>query len=272
MTDLIAVTDFARSFVRFRMDTLETQPRTVSQAPPFTLNNARFPLECVCVVKKPEDAPGQAIEYVLGAACKAEQVHVPKDIWHTPAADMCLVASAKEYLILKSWDRNHRGVMLDPPSLGEQPERHAGLIRDAFTELRIDREMTSGRLLNSTTDIVNAVLENCPLVSQTQYISPSGGTVRLEYPVKVVNVSEREIFYQVDTGPVLLPEIQVPEVHDFDGEHAISTLRRAFIAHNTLGCTEALVEAPTPVGNGVSVNHYSLAVSLAATNRLIALS
>ena len=84
--------------------------------------------------------------------------------------------------------------------------------------------------------------------------------------MKVINASEREMFYQVDTGPVLTPDVEA-----FDGKHAISALRLAFIAHNTLGCTELLLNVPTPIGQDLSVNHYSRVLKVAAENRMIAL-
>jgi hypothetical protein len=83
--------------------------------------------------------------------------------------------------------------------------------------------------------------------------------------VKVINASEREMFYQVDTGPVL-----VPDATAFDGTHRISELRLAFIAHNTLGCTELLLNVPTPIGRGISANHYSRSLAVDAVNRMIA--
>lgn len=262
----VPVTDFYRSFLRFRIDLNVTQPKTVSQPPPFTLNNARFPLECVCRVT-PNDTNARVanttIEYVLGASCKAEQVHVKENIWHDPPADMCLIASTDEFLVIKSWDRNNRGVMLSPSTLGPQPERQAGKCSDAFTDLRIDLRERSAQLLETTEDIVIAVLNNRPLVSQTVFSLPDGTHVMLEYPVKVINASDREMFYQVDTGPVL-----VPDTSAFDGTHAISALRLAFIAHNTIGCTELLLNVPTPIGQGLSVNHYSKVMKVNAVNRM----
>ncbi len=259
------VTDFFRSFLTFRMDLNITQPRTVSQPPPFTLNNARFPLECVCRVTHGTAAGAVTVEYAHGASCKAEQVHVPENIWHEPAADMCLIASCDEFLVIKSWDRNNRGVMLNPASLGPQPERQAGRCEDAFTELQIVRREIAGRLLTTTDEIVKAVIGNSPLVSQTEFTTPEGAHVWIEYPVKVVNASEREMFYQVDTGPILVPD---PEA--FDGTHRISAMRLAFMAHNTLGCTELLLNVPTKISEELSVNHFSKVMKVQATNRLIA--
>ncbi len=259
------ITDFARSFVRFRIDLKQMQPKTVSQPPPFTLNNARFTLECRCRVTGGVESGSRTVEYVLSAACKAEQVHVRENIWHEPAADMCLVASQDEFLVIKSWDRNNRGVMLSPATLGPQPERQAGKCQDAFTELRIDRQESPGQLLATTEEIVTAVLRNRPLVSQTEFSTSDGRQVLIEYPVKVINASEREMFYQVDTGPVLVPDDTA-----FDGTHEISALRLAFLAHNSLGCTELLLNVPTLLAPGISVNHYSRVLKVAATNRIVA--
>jgi len=261
----VFVTDFYRSFVRFRIDLNITQPRTISQPPPFTLNNARFPLECVCRITNGPGPAASTIEYVLGASCKAEQVHVRENIWHDPAADMCLIASRDEFLVIKSWDRNNRGVMLSPPTLGPQPERQAGKCSEAFTDMNIDLRQASGQLLTTTEEIVAAVLNSRPLVSQTEFSLSDGSQVFLEYPVKVINASEREMFYQVDTGPILFPDATA-----FDGTNAISSLRLAFMAHNTLGCTEMLLNVPTEIAPGLSVNHYSKVMKVKAVNRMIA--
>lgn len=264
MNDSMTVTDFPRSFLTITLDVTITKPKTISQPPPFTLNNARFPLECRCRIAKAGSA-SVSIDYVLSAACKTEQVNVQENVWHDPNADMCLAASTDEFLILKSWERNNRGVMLNPPSLGQQPERHAGKVTDAFTKLRIDFVTCPARLLQSTEEIVDAVLQNKPIVSQTEYTLPNGDRVWLEYPVKVVNASEREIFYQVDTGPVLVPDLSA-----FDGQHQISVLRQAYMAHNSLNCTELLINVPTPIGSDLSVNHYSRVEKLSAKNRMYA--
>jgi hypothetical protein len=264
--DTVRVVDFARSFLRFRLDLTQTQPKTVSQPPPFTLNNARFPVECRCRIAGGLGSGVDPVEYVLGASCKAEQVHVRENIWHDPPADMCLVASREEFLVIKSWDRNNRGVMLSPATLGPQPERQAGRCGEAFTDLRIDLGESPGQLLPSTESIVAAVLDNRRLVSHTEFVSESGTRVCVEYPVKVINAREREMFYQVDTGPVL-----VPDAAAYDGQHAISKLRLAYIAHNSLGCTELLVNVPTPIAANVSVNHYSRVLKVAATNRMFAI-
>jgi hypothetical protein len=46
-------------------------------------------------------------------------------------------------------------------------------------------------------------------------------------------------------------------------------LRQAFMAHNTLECTELLMNVPSAIGGGLSVNHYSKVVKVKAINRML---
>ena len=59
------VCDFARSFVTFRIDLAKKQPITVSQKCPFTVNNARVPLESRCRITPPNGAPTLGLAYSL---------------------------------------------------------------------------------------------------------------------------------------------------------------------------------------------------------------
>jgi hypothetical protein len=256
------VCDFARSFLTFRIDLLKKQPVTVSHKPPFTLNNARIQLDCRCQVTFPDSR--QTREYVLTASCKTERVSVTEDIWTQPNADMCAVASQEDFLIVKSWDQNNKGVKLYPPSLGDQPERQVTAVAEALDRLRIDVRLTEGAVLEKTEEIVEAVHANRPLVSRTEYTTEDGLRVLLEYPVKTINASERENFYQIDTGPVLFAAPPTAA-----GENPIARLRHAFIAHNAPDWAEFLVNVPTPLADGISVNHYSQAVRVTVNNSMI---
>ncbi|MFM1550114.1 MAG: hypothetical protein ACKJSG_11980 [Lentisphaeria bacterium] len=91
-----------------------------------------------------------------------------------------------------------------------------------------------------------------------------GLPVVIEYPVKCVNVSERELYYQTDTGPVLLPNDRT------DTDLPIERFDLAYVAHNCPDWAEFIVSVPTPVSEGVSVDHYSESRRVeTTTNRLI---
>jgi hypothetical protein len=256
------VCDFARSFVTFRIDLAKKQPVTVSQKCPFTVNNARVPIESRCRITPPDGS--KTLEFVLSASCKGEQVNVPKGMWHQPSPDMCMVASTQAFMVVKSWDRNNKGVKLYPPSLGDQPERQICRVADALDRLRIDRRMVAGTVLRTTGQIVEAVLTNRRLVGQTALRIADGSRALVEYPIKAINVSERDHYYQVDTGPILWPERGGNEA-----DRILGGLQRAFIAHNASRYAEVIINVPTPLAEGISVNHYSKVMGASVTNRLI---
>jgi hypothetical protein len=260
----IRVTDFERSCLRFRIDTTKKAPKTVSRKLPMTLNNVRMLLDARVVITHKDS--GRVYDYVLSSSCKAEQVWVERDIWHQPNADMCMLAGRDEFLVYKRWDKADKGVMLFPASLGVQPERQLGDPQDTFDRFSIDLAARPGRVLATIDAILETLAADTPVVAQTEYETKEY-RVLLEYPVKVVNFSERERYYQVDTGPILLP--------DFEREYKslLDACRLAYVAHNSPGWAEFIVCVRTPVTDGVSVHHYSESIRIDGTrNRMIAVT
>ena len=100
---MLSTVDFSRSFLTFRIDTLNKPPVTASHQPPYSLNNARIQLECRCQIE--EKASGNSQAFVLGASCKTERVGVERDIWTEPNADFAPIFSDNGYLNLKSFGR-----------------------------------------------------------------------------------------------------------------------------------------------------------------------
>lgn len=258
----LSITDFERSCVRFRIDTTKKAPKTVSRKLPMTLNNVRMLLDARAVIThKPS---GRVRDYVLTASCKSEQVWVKRDVWHQPNADMCMLAGGDEFLVYKRWDKADKGVMLYPASLGVQPERQLDDPKQCFDRFSIDLAARPGRVLGSIEAILETLSSGTPVVAQTEY-EASNHRVLLEYPVKVVNFSERERYYQVDTGPVLLP--------DFEGQYRslLEGCRLAYVAHNCPEWAEFIVCVPTPLTDAIRVHHYSQSIRIEGTcNRLIA--
>ncbi len=63
----------------------------------------------------------------------------------------------------------------------------------------------------------------------------------IEYPIKTMNISMDKSVYQVDTGPIALPELEKRY------DPPIDALRLAFVAFNTPDFADFVVEQPTPV-------------------------
>jgi hypothetical protein len=121
-------------------------------------------------------------------------------------------------------------------------------------------------VLGSVDAILDALFTDTPVVAQTEY-DASDYRVLLEYPVKVVNFSERERYYQVDTGPILLP--------DFEREYRspLEGCRLAYVAHNCPDWAEFIVCVPTPLTDAIKVHHYSRSIRIdGVRNRMISVT
>ena len=244
--------DFSSSYITFRIDLREKAGRTLSHQPPSPVNNARLQVDCVCTITDGRDNRRRV--YALTASCKSEVVGAERGLWTMPNADMCMVACDEEFMIVKNWARRDMGVMLVPESLGPQPERHSDLVEDVFTRFAIGLCPAEGRVLRDIDDIVDTTLANRRINGRIKYRDGDYG-VCIDHPVKTINVNEVDKSYQTDTGPVLLPDLS--EERRSSSERFVEVLDHAFSAFNCADWAEFIINVPTPVSDGVSVNHYS---------------
>lgn len=248
------VTDFGHSYIRWTLDTVVKPPKTVSKPLPMTLNRVRMPIKATATFT--HEATGAQVRYALGAECRTEQVWVKRDIWHDPNASMCMIAGELHCLIEKHWARADFEATLYPPKLGAQPERQLVEPHDAFAGFAVDVAQVLAVELSGTDAIMEALAGSASVVARTEY-SASGYAIVLEYPIKTSNYSERERYYQVDTGPVLFPGLT--GIGDGDAP-PIMACRLAYVAHNAPAWAEFLVCVPTPVKDDLKVHHYSQSV------------
>jgi hypothetical protein len=240
--------DFARSFLTFRIDTLKKPPITVSHKPPYPLNNARIQLEGRLEVV--EKASGQPHEFFLGANCKTERVGVPRDIWLAPNADFVPIMSATRFLTIKTYAR----IGLEQQvryytQQTVQPDRQTGDVAQAYDSLRLDVATCPGLILATAEEIVSATLANHILVGRTR-IENDRYRATIEYPIKTMNANERDVVYQTDTGPIMVPDLsRAPE-------ELIEGIELAFSAFNGPDWIELILRVPTDVGSNVWVHHY----------------
>ena len=258
------VPNFAASFLTFRIDWNLKQSLTSSHKPPFTLNNARIQIESTCKIT--DRVSGAAETFVLGASCKTEYVGVDRDMWTAPNADFCIILSAESFLILKSWDRKNKGVMLYPASLGEQPERQSGRVIDTYERVRFNVRNVTAKRLDGRQAIVEATLANDILVGRCAYVLHDRFDVEIDFPIKTMNANEREWVYQTDTGPILFPDLSA------DCDSWIDSFYLAYVAFNNDDWAEFILQVPTPLNESVSVNHYSRAVQMKTRNSIYRVS
>ncbi len=213
----MSVCDFGRSFATFT---------TAGRA-----NNARIQVEAICDLGD--------TRYVLVASCKSEDTYADDDLFYDSNYDFCVIYSDTEYQIVR--------VRLP---LGDD-WHETGLIADRFEGVSIDLVDTPARECADPREIVEATLANDPLVGVTELLDEIGATyARLEYPVKTMNVNDQHLGYQVDTGPIIAPDLTRTV------ELEVERLELAFIAWNRLDRAELIVQQPTPVGEETA-GHYS---------------
>jgi len=257
------IPDLQRSFLTFRIDLEKQSAITVSHKPPFTLNNARIQLESRCRIGDRET--GKVTDYLLGAACKTERVGVERDIWTSPNADFNPIFSRDDFLTIKSWDRNNKGVLLYPPSLGPQPERQMGSVAAAFDRVTINLRMIEAELLSTPDQIIQATLADELLAGRIEFSDPERYDVTLDFPIKTMNASERDRIYQTDTGPIIFPDFSATfgDIRE--------TFQLAYVALNCPDWAEFILQTPTPLTPDISVNHYSRPVRVDTKNSVFGL-
>ena len=217
-------------------------------------NKARIQLEALLDIT--DSATGETERFFLIAPCRAEWVYAEDRLFQIPS---------REYRCVYSLSRER--------SLGRRmlwDGRRAASIPAEGWALDIDvRLFTETTILETTSDICAATARNAPLNGRTEIQHPNGRNhCVLEYPIKTMNFRPETPFFQVDTGPLLLPDF------DSSAEHLIDRLEMAHIAYNRLDRAEFIIRRPTPIsgddnGEQPLVLHYSDVQEYPATTQIL---
>jgi hypothetical protein len=230
------VLDYSRSFITFLSKEVA--------------NNARIQIEARCELT----VDGIAEEYWLVASCKSEDTFAERNLFKVPNYDFCMIYSRDKY-------RMHRVPFPYDPSAMD-----AGPITERFVKVDFALKPVAAELCEDNEAAVAASLAGKILIGRTE-IWNEDNTRRavIEYPVKTMNAHEEPAYFQVDTGPILLP--------DFGSERpAIEAFELAFIAWNVPGWAEFVVQDAVPacpeMPDGPQVCHYSRIQVMDARNEI----
>lgn len=224
-------------------------------------NTARIQIDARCSLG--EDGGGCREDFVLITPCKAERMYLADNLFQVPNYDYCGVWSSDDYMVLRTpLVHAQPGSAIQEIEIGRNAER--------FEKVRIDLAWhESAEPLADGQAIVQATLANRPIAATTTLTDPKSGLrVILEYPVKTMNVQPETNRFQVDTGPVLLPDFEAK------ASRSIERLVMAFVCYNTFDRAEFVIRRPTPVqiaGREVCrVWHYSEIRVMPAEHRIFA--
>jgi len=232
--------DFSRSFITF-----VTNNRS---------NNARIQVEARCEML--DEKTGESEDFYLVASCKGEDTYGEGCLFLIPNYDFCMVYSHEDFMII----RTHGNAERDNATVGHN--------RGHFLDVHFHIEMSDAEVLENDEEIVQATLANRILNGRTKIADEDGRySATLEFPIKTMNVNDINNAYQVDTGPILLPDFASSK------ERMVERFQLAFVAYNQGNEAYFVIQEPTPIAedSNEKVSHYSRVVRADARNSVIAL-
>jgi hypothetical protein len=220
--------DFSRSFITFVL--------------PGGKNNARIQAEARCVIL--DRKTQKRDDYYLVASCKGEDTYGKGPLFLVPNYDFCMIYSRTEFRIIRVHSNHERDV------------ETVGGIADRFEAVRFQIKDVPCDVLCDNKAVVEATLSGRPLNGRVTIVDPTKRyEATIEFPIKTMNVNANEGMFQVDTGPVLLP--------NWNAEKArwVERFDLAYVAYNGPNQAHFVVQEPTPVVGGdpksPQVSHYS---------------
>lgn len=254
---LSMVCDYSRSYVTFRSRKVHA-------------NLARLQIESRCLLLDAQGAVEE--EFFQYASCKSEDEYVENKLFLDPNYDFSGVFSREKYVIFRAGS----------PAPANRPYAERGRALERFKDLIFQVKAARGvETLANPTDIVKATVAGFPLVGRTEiHDQASGRRAVLEYPIKTMNVQDERRLYQLDTGPIVFPDIQGVQTTDATGKNEptalVDLLELAYIAFNRPDRAEFIIQRRRPIEHGgevvCQVCHYSEIRELTVKNTLMSVT
>jgi hypothetical protein len=215
-------------------------------------NIARIQLDAACTMI--DDKAGTSEIFYLVAPCRSERMYVETPLFLMPNYEFGGVWGKDDFQIIRThW-------------VSARDNREYGQNRVRWADVHLDiRHFADTRQLANRPQIIEAVLANRPLVARTELRNAENGQrAILEYPIKIMNLSKSPPQFQVDTGPLILPDFAstaARPVERFDVAHVV---------YNGFTKAEFMLRRPTPViSDGdmqISTTDFSTPLILEAQN------
>lgn len=225
--------DFGRSFLQFTTDRVQHTPRLRVLA--------------ACTLSSPEGSR----QFVLAGTCISEHMYRESGLIQVPSSVFHLISDGTEYLMEKFHASAEHDVR-ESHRVGQTMSTHDGrgaTVRKIDIELKV---LDGARPLRTYAEIREAVLGNRVVTAQTVYELADATRVQLDYPVEVFNVPHSHEGWQVDTGPLLIPD------PDLAGEDLwVARLGTAYTVFNRWDRAEFVLRTRSPVGEAGATRHFA---------------
>jgi hypothetical protein len=247
--DSLLDTDFVHSFVQWRMDVMDHSPRCA--------------LKARCSVS----LGGRTETYHLFYPCAGEEMYVERNLIHQPTAEFHGVVSDSGGFLLVKHFADPSACIRSAQRVGCRFPSHDGrgcVITSVDKHLRT---FACVERLHNDHEVYEACVKNIPIIARTAFSvlcgAESAGVIA-EYPVTVMNAHHGTHQWQVDTGPILLPD---PET---DATLGLASMREAFIVYNHFDYAEFALRRPVVTEQGVSAIHFGPPNPIECQNQLFA--
>lgn len=250
----VVMTDFGRSFVTWSIPYDPDDRRKPGHMP--WGNSARILIDARCTIF--DETDGRTEELYLIAPCRTEWMYRESGIIQEPNS---------EYRVIFSRDRQ----LFVGKSITEETERSPSTTTERFTSMEFSVPSIAATPLETDRAVVAATKRLVPIVGKTELVDEQSGLrATLEYPVKTMNFHEERQRFQVDTGPLIFPDLGSSE------PWLIDRCRLAHTVYNTFDYAEFICKQPTSIernGEAVaSVFHYADVRRMAVRTTLFGLA
>ncbi len=230
--------DYVNSFVQWTRPDMDHTPRCA--------------LHASCKIR----GPGEKFrEFFLTHPCAAEQMYVERNLIHKPTAEFHAVfCNEGQFMYIKHFE-DSPGFERMVFTVGDAVKSQYGK-RSKITEMKgYLRHFNHVVEMTSYEEVHDAMVGNKTILGRTRFAalkSDSEMEVVAEYPVTVMNVRHEHDTWQIDTGPILLPDFSIE--HDLE----VALFRQAYIVYNRWDYAEYAMRLPVTIeGARHPVLHYS---------------
>lgn len=131
---------------------------------------------------------------------------------------------------------------------------------DTYERVAVNLRPARAEMLAGSRAIIEATLAGDVLIGRCAFNLHERYEIEIDFPIKTMNANERKWICQTDAGPVLFPDMSA------DCRARIDSFHLAYVAFNRADYAEFLLQAPTPLSDDISVNHYSRILQMPTQN------
>lgn len=248
----VEITDFSNSYMTWNAPANLNDTRKPGHMP--WGNSARILIDARCTII--DENNGTVEELFLVAPCRTEWMYRETEMIQNPSG---------EYRVIFSQDRQ----LSVGKKISEDTEREKSISTEWFNTLVFDIDLVPAKVLETNEAVVEATIKRVPIVAKTEIVNAEKGLrAMLEYPIRTMNFHEERQRFQVDTGPLIFPDLGL------DDALLIDRCKLAHTVYNNFTYAEFVCKQPTPVYNKdgqevASAFHYSDYHELTVTNTML---